>query len=215
MGYFSRISVELLGERHQAEILRFLYRNKPHRFSQRQIGDSLKMTPATVSRTCRRLEELHILERQTVGKSVLYGFEEDSFIARRILVPVFRNEERLFTELIDDIMSTLSGEVAEVIDEILLFGSVVNGEDTPESDIDLAIVIGNEGERTSLTDSTMQDLIREIEEHFIHRSVEYKIDMDVHIFFKEKASKKEKGIALEKVREKGMVVWRRRDEKSS
>lgn len=214
MSYYNKLSVELLGDRNQVEVLRFLYRNRPNRFSQRQMSNALNIPPATISRTCKKIEVLNIVVHNNIGKSILYHFDGESYIAKRILVPVFENEENFFCDLIKDIMSTLNRELAKCIKEIVLFGSILRDEDTPASDIDLAIVIKS---ATALTRTTtlMHNRIEEIEKHFIHESVKRDIPLDIHMFLEGEKRKNKKGISLTKVREEGTVIWRRPNENSS
>lgn len=207
MGYYNRLSVELLGDRNQAEVLRFLYRNRPNRFSQRQMSNTLNIPPATMSRTCKKLMDLNIVDHFNVGKTILYNFDEKSYIAERILVPVFENEKNFFGDLVKDVLRTLDPKLTECIKEIVLFGSILRDEDTPASDVDLAIVIKNTSTplRTAMV---MDDDIKNIEEHFIHESVNHKIHLDIHIFIEGELRKNKKGISSAKIREEGTIIWR-------
>lgn len=207
MAHYNKLSVELLGDRGRAEVLRFLYRNRHNRFSQREMSDALNIPPATISRTCRKLVKLNIVDHFNVGKTILYHFDEKSYIAKKILVPIFKNEENFFSDLIKDILRTLKPDLARCIKEIVLFGSIVRGEDTPASDVDLAIVI-----RCAVsplrTNMLMHDKIKEIEEHFIDESVNRKIYLDIHFFVEGDTSSDKKGISLARVYEEGTVIWR-------
>lgn len=212
MGYYNKLSVEILGDRNRVEVLRFLYRNRPERFSQKQMSSSLNITTSTMSRTCRNLAGLGLVNAFSAGNTVLYNLDEGSYVVGKFLAPIFENEEGFFGGLIEDVLLGLDPSLKKRIKEILVFGSVLDNEDTPASDIDLAIVIYN-GNRAQKSDLIREDA-KKIQEYFVHKSVSLKVSLDVHIFF-EGEEKKGKGISLKQISAQGMVIWRNKDENSS
>lgn len=206
MAFYRKLSVEILGDKNRVEVLRFLFRNKPNRFSQKQISDSLNITPATTSRTCRKLEELDVVDCLEVGRTILYRLNSASYIVSKFLEPIFEREATIFHDLVKDILTKLDPNLKILIKEIILFGSTVVDEDTPVSDIDLAIVFYKH--------ISTKDRVKDIEEHFLHQAVEFKIHLDTH-FFIEGKSHKGKGISLEHVYDQGVIIWRNDNENSS
>ncbi len=205
MGYFSNLSVEILGDKTQVAILRFLYRNKPNRFSQKQISDSVGIHPSSISRACGLLEKFNLIDKQNAGKTNLYKIAGNSYIVQKILKPLFDNEANFFSDLIKNIVQSLTLNLKSKIKNIFLFGSIIKGMDTPASDIDLAI---------ELQVNTKKSEIDEIREHFINKAVYFRLGIDMHFFIKgEKAQKK--GLSLERVKNSGELVWENNNEKLS
>lgn len=207
MGYHNKLSVEILGDRNRAEILRFLYKNSPNRFSQKQMSVSLGIPLATMSRTCRKLENLNVVNHLNVGKTILYSLAEGSYIVRGFLLPIFKGEEVFLKKLVSDIVSGLKPDLIKQIKEILVFGSILDDKDTPESDIDLAIVLFDDQHGGAHACTLARDGRKKIEEHFVYESVKLRIRLDPHIFL-DCERKKGKGISLTQVYEHGTVLWR-------
>ena len=204
MGYYSDLSVEILGDRTRVAILRFLYRNKPNRFSQKQISDSIGIHPSSVSRACSSLEKLNLVDRFNAGKTILYKLDEDSYITQKILVPVFTNEKEFFRDLVKNVLQSLDQNLKQLIREIFLFGSIPRGEDSPSSDIDLAIIIkAVSGEKVS-----------KIRRHFLNAAVTLKLNIDLHFFVEGDESTK-KGVSLKDVYGQGELIWENNDEELS
>ncbi|MFH1653314.1 MAG: nucleotidyltransferase domain-containing protein [Pseudomonadota bacterium] len=175
-------------------ILRFLYRNRPNRFSQKQISDSVGIHPSTISRACNSLEQLKLIDRFNAGKTILYKLDEESYITRKIIIPLFAKERNFFKDFIKDILQSLDQNLKALIKEIFLFGSIVKGDDTPSSDIDIAIVIRSNAE------------IEKVKEHFLNEAVKLKLNLDIHIFI-EGEENKEKGLSLDDVYKQGELIW--------
>lgn len=211
MGYYRDLSMEILGDRTRVAILRFLYRNKPNRFSQKQISDSIGVHPSSISRACSSLEKLNLIDRFSAGKTILYKLDEDSYITQKILVPLFANEKDFFRDLVTDILRSLDQDLINLIKEILLFGSILSGEDSPSSDIDLAIIIKAVHGSALRTRLTEDESITKIRHYFLSAAVALKLNLDLHVFV-EGESSKEKGLSLEGVRGQGELIWGSGDE---
>jgi|SRR3989338_8558114 len=198
MGYYSNISVELFGDRTQVALLRFLYRNRPNRFSQKQISNSVGIHPSSISRTCSALERFNLVDRFNAGKTILYKIDEESYVVQKILVPLFENERSFFNDLVKNIIQSLNPKLKMVIGKIVLFGSILKGTDTPSSDIDIAIVIK----------TVKSGNIEKIREHFLNSAVKLKLNLDMHIFVENDShSYERKGLSLNDVYQNGELIW--------
>lgn len=214
MGYYSNLSMEILGDRTQVAILRFLYKNLPNCFSQKQIGSSIGINPASISRTCNSLEQLNLLDRFNAGKTILYKLDEDSYIVRKILIPLFKNEKDFFGDLTKDILRSLDQNLKSLIKEIFLFGSILKGKDMPSSDIDLAIVLRGVNGNGLRRSSSENNKIEKIREHFLNEAVKFKLNLDLHVFIEDGIGK-EKGLSLNDVYKEGELIWENNNEKLS
>jgi predicted nucleotidyltransferase len=76
-----------------------------------------------------------------VGKTYLYQFNHDNYVAKELLHPLFKKEERLLKVISRLLRDEFSEKVKEEIISIALFGSVEKREDRPDSDIDLLVLV--------------------------------------------------------------------------
>ena len=61
-------------------------------------------------------------------------------------------EQRIYDELVDGILCALPAQVVRIV----LYGSVARGTDTPESDVDIAVVV------RSKLDANMEDRLSDV-----------------------------------------------------
>lgn len=216
MGYYSDLSIEILGDKTRVAILRFLYRNKPNRFSQKQISNSVGIHPSSISRTCNSLERLNLIDRFSAGKTILYKLDEDSYVTKKLLVPLFENEKNFFTDLIKSILQSLEQNLKNLIKGIFLFGSIIKREDTPSSDIDVAIVIKPAQGALLRTETFKGEKIEKIKNHFLNAAVMLKLNLDIHFFIEgEKKLPTARGLSLKNIQEQGELIWENNNEKLS
>jgi len=203
MSFYRNMSIELLGDRKQAMVLRLLYRNQQHRFSQKEISDVLNIHPSTISRVCKKLEKFNVICRYTVGKNILYHLDMDSFITQKIIIPVFRNEEKFFEDLAIEIIDKMDSKIINDISSIYLFGSIVQNEDLPSSDIDLGIIL----KHVDITGIRTAEIKEVIERDILALATHLKLHLDVHIFTSGEKRRKQ-GLTLNDICEQGTVIWK-------
>ena len=86
------------------------------------------------------LEELErngVVVRQSAGRSYLYSADNENIIIKDFLEAGFRLEDAL----LDHLAAVYFEEVGRDLVSVVLFGSVAKGEERPESDIDLVVVV--------------------------------------------------------------------------
>jgi predicted nucleotidyltransferase len=77
-----------------------------------------------------------------VGRSILYSLNKEHILVDKLLLPLFKKEERLFQSLTRTILDPLSGPKPI---SILLFGSQTDEKRArPDSDFDILCVIPDE-----------------------------------------------------------------------
>lgn len=73
------------------------------------------------------------------GRARLYSINLDHPFARPV-VDLFREEQRRWDDMLDSIRQVL-GRQGSAVSSAWLYGSVARGEDSPGSDLDLAIIV--------------------------------------------------------------------------
>ncbi|MCJ7652422.1 MAG: nucleotidyltransferase domain-containing protein, partial [Actinobacteria bacterium] len=97
------------------------------------------------------LEELErngLVIRQRAGRSNLYSLDNENIIVTDLLAEGFVLEDTLLNRLADIYLE----EVGKDLVSIILFGSIAQAEEKPESDIDLVLVVKDKANLKTLED---------------------------------------------------------------
>jgi len=131
---------KILNNETKVKVLRFLYSNDIE-WSGRRIAREIQISPATCHKALQELYSEGIVLLRNVGKTYLYQFNHDNYVAKELLHPLFKKEERLLKVISRLLRDEFSEKIRERIVSIALFGSVEKREDRPESDIDLLVLV--------------------------------------------------------------------------
>lgn len=127
----------------KTKILRFLCKTGA-KWNGRQIAKEIEMSPATAHKALQALNAEGVLLLQNVGKTHLYELNEDNYLVRSLLKPLFGKEDKIYDDIFIAIKSkVMRSSLKKDIVSIALFGSVNALTDHARSDIDLAIVVKN------------------------------------------------------------------------
>lgn len=137
----------ILDNQAQIRILRFLCRTGA-RWNGRQIAKEVGVTPATAHKALQSLNKEGILMLSNVGKTHVYTLNEDQLIVSDILKPLFAKEDRILDNIAYMIKCKIStSRLKRDIVSAALFGSVNAGRDHAGSDIDLVVIVENQGSK--------------------------------------------------------------------
>jgi predicted nucleotidyltransferase len=128
----------------EKEILNFLFANSGRKFNQRAIALALKVSPTAIANSIKNLRKTDLLEikKDSVSETFEIGLN-------------LQNNKVIFMKRIENLKSVYESNLAEFLFDnysgatIVLFGSYAFGEDTYNSDIDIAI-IGNKEKNVNL-----------------------------------------------------------------
>lgn len=126
----------LLGSRVKIKVLRTLWKLKEKEFTIRELAKFLEISHTGVKKVLDELEKMNIITIRTFGRSYAFKLNANSYGAS-IVKAIFETEEKTLSELKKILREKL--DVPEII-SVALFGSIVQGKETPRSDIDLLIV---------------------------------------------------------------------------
>ena len=140
---------KILNNETKVKVLRFLHGNDIA-WSGRRIAREIQISPATCHKALQELYSEGILLLRNVGKTYLYQFNHDNYVAKELLHPLFKKEERLLKVISRLLRDEFSEKVKEKIVSITLFGSVEKREDRPDSDIDLLVLVSRAKDKETI-----------------------------------------------------------------
>lgn len=129
----------------KVRILRVLF-NSPQPLSGRQVGELSGLTHKGAINAVRSLVELGAVRQRRVGKAYQYSLAKDNIFVEKIILPCIRAESGLFEGLKKDIAAHFGKDAISLI----LYGSIVRGEEQKGSDIDLMIVARDERKKAEI-----------------------------------------------------------------
>jgi len=128
----------------QNEILRFLFIKSGMSFTQRGLSRPLKVSPTAVAKALKRLEEENLVKVTRNKDTRQCSIELNKGNSHVFFLKRVENLRLLYESgLVDYLSESFPGGT------VILFGSYAYGEDTVNSDIDIA-VIGYKGKKLNL-----------------------------------------------------------------
>ncbi|MDP2904924.1 MAG: helix-turn-helix domain-containing protein [Candidatus Omnitrophota bacterium] len=180
---------KILDNEAKVRILRFLIRTDAQ-WNGRQIAREVGVTPATAHKALQGLHREGVLLLQNAGKTHLYSLNSGNYVVSDLLRPLFNREDKVLSGIVSIIKkSIISSAIKNNIISVVLFGSVNLRKDSPESDIDLAVIAGD------------RESLRKIESLFegIDKKISAEFGNTVSTYFNTAAefkAKREKGLDI-------------------
>lgn len=153
---------EILKQGSKVKILRFLSMEKDEHTG-RGIAKGIGMSSSSTHNTLKDMRKEGLISARKKGNAILYKLQEENYVVRELLGPLFKKEKNLFnyiTSLIKKQLLRLKGNIVS----IAVFGSVVSREETSRSDIDVLIVLKNKSGKQKIDkalDALHADLARQ------------------------------------------------------
>ena len=126
----------ILGQRSKVALLRFLTRTRVQ-MSGRELSRALGLDHKTCHKALQDLSREGVVDQQKIGTAIVYRMNENHVIVREILQKVFEKEDLLLADYAEELRKSLGVRVYSLI----LFGSVVRGEEEATSDVDMVLVV--------------------------------------------------------------------------
>lgn len=130
------------------KIVRFLLR-KDMLISEREISKLLDVSHMSVNRTMKELEDLHFVSYIRVGRAHVWKVNRKSY-AFKIFFAIWQHAEELSDPLSQLKSTILQNLPLELIDRVVLFGSVSRRDEKSNSDIDLHILVIDDAAKANL-----------------------------------------------------------------
>lgn len=109
----------------------------------RAMGQALQLSHSAVQRALRPLTARQIVDAEPQGRAILYRLNDEHWLVRTGLRPLFEAEIGFFPRLGEAIQTAAKAPLRSVI----LFGSLARGDARPDSDIDLLCLTLTSGTR--------------------------------------------------------------------
>lgn len=151
---------QVLGNKTAIRVLRTMVRYPAKVFTKRGLARTANVSVSEAALTVRDFEDLGIITVQPVGRSHQLSLNKKNHVLNKIIKPIFKAEEDTLSELIKVLKKNLDKK--RTVASAALFGSVVQGKEKPESDIDM-LVISNDFDAAS---QIVSDALVEVAEVF-------------------------------------------------
>jgi len=152
---------QILNSRPKVGVLRLLCRTGGE-ISGRQMAKMLRLSPMTAHKALKELFEERVIDKRSMGRLHAYSLNEKNRVVSRLLKPLFAAEDSLFDDVLGVIRRRiLASPLKEGILSCALFGSVLEKNERPTSDIDLFIVVKN-GAMKRAVEGLMTDINRSL-----------------------------------------------------
>lgn len=133
----------LLGSPTKIRLLRALLASGGRGWSGRELAGRSRVSSAQAARDLRELGEVGIIDRKVSGRSYVWRLNTQHVLADA-LEALFGSEGRLRDELLRELAKELR---SAPIESARLFGSFARGEERPDSDVDLYLVLRSAKDR--------------------------------------------------------------------
>lgn len=128
---------EVFGSKASVGVLRALVRYRGKVFTVRELAKAADLSHPQASKVLKGLERRGVVRLQPVGRAYQVTLNDESYVLKSVIEPVFLAER----ETLDSLISTIRPFFEdERIDAAALFGSAARGLEKESSDVDLLII---------------------------------------------------------------------------
>jgi predicted nucleotidyltransferase len=135
---FHAIIENFLSSKIRIAVLRILLRYPSKRFSGRELARLLGASPSHVLKTLESFSRHGLIHKARIGKATEWTINKHHFLVGRLSF-LLKLDEEAMALLCQKIKAAFSQK--KNIVKIIIFGSAAKGEEKPDSDIDLFILV--------------------------------------------------------------------------
>jgi predicted nucleotidyltransferase len=154
----------IFGQVSKVKILRFLV-NSQAQLNGREIAKNTGLSHVNAHAALKDLSRQGLVNMRSLGNSLVYWLNEEHFLVKDILRPVFEKEAGVFQRVIKIILSKNKRPLPV---SIILFGSFASNKALPDSDIDIAVIYPD-SKNNSLIADELAEAEKEITRQFGNR----------------------------------------------
>lgn len=140
--------LDVLNSKTKVKIIKFLLTHEAS-MSEREIASILKVSHMSVNRTMRDLAELNFVNFVTIGKAHLWRVNRKSY-AFRVLSELIKGVSGIKKPLEDLKKILLRNLPKTLIKRVILFGSIAEGSERINSDIDVLVLVKDKQSKEKL-----------------------------------------------------------------
>lgn len=132
---------DILKSETKVKIIKFLLTHEAP-MSEREIASILKVSHMSINRMMQQLAEMNFIHFVTIGKAHLWKVNRKSYVFKALSTII--KSVSIVKEPIEDLRTTLLKNMPEtLIKRVILFGSVAEGSERANSDIDVFILVND------------------------------------------------------------------------
>lgn len=132
---YKNIIEHLLGDVVQIKVLKVLRLNQKG-ITGRGLGKLVGTSSFKIQQVLKKLVALNVVTENIIGRAHLYTLNLKHILVKTLIKDIFDYENNILTHLGSEIAKNLKPAPLSII----LYGSVAQGEEKPESDLDLLVV---------------------------------------------------------------------------
>ena len=130
-------TIEMLGSKATLRVLKTLLHYRGKIFTIRELARTAGLSHPETSKVVKELEKKGVVKLQAVGKAYQVSLNEESYILKSIIEPMFKAEKNTLSSIVSTIKPFFMNER---ISSVAIFGSVAKGLEKDTSDIDLLVI---------------------------------------------------------------------------
>ncbi|MCK4905371.1 nucleotidyltransferase domain-containing protein [bacterium] len=166
----------ILNSRSKVAIIRlFVSKTDDFRASGREIAKLVHLSAPAAHTALKGLYNQGVLKLDIIGKQHIYNLDSKNRTVKEMLRPMFEKEISVKEEIKDYLIKQIKQiDVQNKIISCILYGSLEKGETTDSSDVDVAVIIGNEKDKTEVEEKFLNNIAVNFKEYF-------KLNLDAYI----------------------------------
>ena len=138
---FHDVMEEVFGTSKRIKVLRVLVRYRKE-FTSRELSSYCDVSVRGVIDILTLFERYGFVKSRRVGRSILWKMDENNCLIKSLILPSFEAERNLLDHLKRRISRSVRGLPVQ---KVVIYGSVARGDERPDSDIDLLLVVREKG----------------------------------------------------------------------
>jgi predicted nucleotidyltransferase len=140
---------KIIGSKAKIKLLKYLFGHQTS-MSENELAKVIKVSPMTVNRLMKELRELNLVSASRVGNANVWSVNKESYVYAALFKVV--SEISDVPTPLEHLKDTLSQNLPkELVQKVILYGSVAQGRSKANSDIDLYILASSQKEAEELT----------------------------------------------------------------
>jgi predicted nucleotidyltransferase len=138
---FHNVMEEVFGTSERIKVLRVLAQY-PKEFTSRELSGYCDVSVRGVIDILSLFERYGLVKSRRVGKSILWKMDGNNYLTKLLILPTFEVEK----DLTGYLKRWISARVRRLpVQKAVIYGSVARGDERPDSDIDLLLVVKERG----------------------------------------------------------------------
>jgi predicted nucleotidyltransferase len=138
---FRNVLEEVFGTSERIKVLRVLAQYHKE-FTSRELSGYCGVSVRGVIDILTLFERYGFVKSRRVGKSILWKMDENNYLAKSLILPFFEAEKNLLGHLKQRVLAKIK---RFPVQKAVIYGSVACGDEQPDSDIDLLLVVKQKG----------------------------------------------------------------------